>query len=606
MSDAMSGYFHFLRPAWFLVLPLLFALVWWAMRGRARGGVWSRVCDAALLPYIVQGGTADLKSRAGWLLGLAGTLAVIALAGPVWERLPVPVFRGEAALVIALDLSNSMNAEDIKPSRLERAKFKVADILRARKTGQTALLVFAAQSFVVTPLTNDVQTLGAQLLALDTSIMPSQGSEPASALKLAGKLLQQAGMPNGHVLLITDGGDEDAMRRAREEAEAASFRLSVLGMGTRDGAPVPDSDGGFTKGANGALVMAHLDDDSLTALANAGKGVYLESRADDSDVAALDRYLDDDRAAHAQRLEKLASNQWYEVGPWLVLPLLPLAALAFRRGVLVLVASVLLAGLMPRPAQAGWWQTPDQQGQSAFADKDYAGAAQAFENPAWRAAARYRAGDYAGAASDLQEADSALAHYNRGNALARQGQLPAALAAYEEALKRAPEDADAKYNKELIEKLLKKDEQQQQNQQSQPGQSGKDDKQAESDRGEQQFDGEKGGESQEPNDGATNAGGGARSKENQHSEQSSDSAQAKGEAREKLDQAKAQAGDEKDEQSQSEAAAAMQNESESERAQATEQWLRQIPDDPAGLLRRKFEYQYKQIYGDRPSEGDPW
>ncbi len=601
----MSGDFHFLRPLWLLLLAPLVAWVWWSMRTRARGSLWSRVCDAALLPFVVQDSGSEVKSRATCLLIAAGTLAIVALAGPVWERLPVPVFRADAALVIALDLSTSMTAADIKPTRLARAKYKVADLLRGRKTGQTALLVFAAQSFVVTPLTNDTQTIGAQLQALETSIMPSQGSEPASALALAGKLLQQAGMPEGDVLLITDGADDDAMSRARDAAQAASFRLSVLGIGSHDGAPIPDADGGFTKASNGTVIMTRLDSDSLQAVSNSGRGIYLESRADDSDVTALNSYFDSEHAAHAQRLAQLASSQWYELGPWLVLPLLPLAALAFRRGVLGWLAAVALASLTPRPATADWWRTPDQLGHQAFEAKDYAAAAQEFDNPAWRAAARYRKGDFTGAAQDLKDDDTAQGHYNRGNALARQGQFGAALAAYDEALKRAPDDGDAKYNKELIEKQLRAE--QQKDQPQQPGQSNKRERDPRSERSEQQFSGDKGGQSEQDSSGATNAGGGERSSDDQRNDEASQNSQAQGQSRDKLEPSTTDADQHDDPPAQEPSAQdAAATALEAENNQATEQWLKQIPDDPAGLLRRKFEYQYKQMYGDKPNEGNPW
>lgn len=603
----MMADFHFLRPAWFLLLPLLFALVWWAMRARGRGGVWSRVCDAALLPFVVQGGATNLKTRAGWLLAGAGALAVVALAGPVWDRQPVPVFRSEGALVIALDLSASMNSADIKPTRLERARFKIADILHARKTGQTALLVFAAQAFVVTPLTNDVQTLLAHLSVLEPSIMPSQGSEPAAALEMAAKLLTQGGMPNGHVLLITDGADEAGMARAREVASAGSFNLSVLGMGTADGAPIPDASGDFIKGTNGALVMSHLDSAALQSLARDGRGIYLESRADDGDVSALSRYLDDDHAAHAEQLEKLATNQWNEVGPWLLLPLLPLAALAFRRGVLVLLAAIMLGGVA-RPVAADWWRTPDQAGAAAFEHKDYAGAAQSFQDPAWRAAARYRAGDFAGASEDLKNSDSALALYNRGNALARQGQLPEALAAYDAALTKAPQDADAKFNRELVAKALEKQQKQQQKDQ-QAGEDKKQDKQSQGDQSKQQSGGEKDGQSDQDNSGSTNAGGGERSKEKQHNDQASQDSSADGTARKQAEQARNRQDDGKKD-GEPQAAQAKSDDKpageDAERKQATEQWLGQIRDEPAMLLKRKFKYQYDQIYGGKGSETNPW
>ena len=601
----MSPDFHFLRSLWFALLIPLIALVWWSTRRQAQSGLWSRVCDAALLPFVVQGSVADVKTRAGWLLVAAGALAITALAGPVWERLPTPVSRTEAALVIALDLSSSMTAADIKPSRLARAKYKVDDLLRGRKTGQTALLVFAAQSFIVTPLTTDTRTISVQLQALDTSIMPSQGSEPASALELAGKLLQQAGMPEGDVLLITDGADADAMSRARDVAQGAHFRLSVLGVGSQDGAPIPDADGGFAKANNGAVVMTHLDALGLQALSTSGRGFYLDSRADDSDVSAFSSYFDSQYAAHAQRMEKLASSQWYEFGPWLLLPLLPLAALAFRRGVLAWFAAATLASLAPPPVAAEWWRTPDQLGQKAFQAKDYEAAAQDFENPAWRAAARYRNGDFAGAVADLKDHDSAQAHYNRGNALARQGQFAAAVAAYDEALKRAPDDGDAKYNKALLEKQL---EEQKQKEQSQQGQSNKRDKNASSERSEAQTNGGKGDKSErEKNEGAQNASGGEQSQDNQDSDNPGDTAQAKSRPRNKPDPSKTDQDKNDDETAQQAGPPDRQADpGKAEKLRATEQWLEQIPDDPAGLLKRKFELQYKQMYGDKPNGGDPW
>ena len=601
----MNPDFHFLRPGCFAAVPLLWLLLWWYRRSRARGGAWSRMCDAALLPYVTESGTQRSGRGVGALLGVAAMIAVIALAGPVWERLPVPLFRTESALVIALDLSASMNAADVKPSRLERAKYTVADLLRQRTTGQTALLVFAGQAFVVTPLTSDTQTIAAQLPALDTSIMPVQGSAPAAALELAGKLLQQAGVPAGHVVLITDGGDEDAMARARSTAAGASFRVSVLAVGTRDGAPIADANGGFLKSPHGDIVLSKLDPNALAALATAGKGLYLEAAAGDAELARLHAFVSDDLAAHAQQLEQLSASQWHEVGPWLLLPLLPLAALGFRRGILGLVLAVMLGGALPPNAAAGWWRTPDQAGQAAFRHGDYATAAANFADPAWRAAARYKTGDFSGAATDLAGSESAQAHYNRGNALARQGQFPEAIAAYAAALERAPDDVDARFNKELVEKLLQQQEQKK-NKPQQQGQAKDQQKADPNQRSEQQFNGDKGGSSNEQQDnrGASNAGGGAQSQENQHGgDQPSDDANGSGNAARKMQNAK----DDKDTPDAATAeATAKRKESEAERAQATEQWLRQVPDDPAGLLRRKFEYQYKQLYGDKPSEVNPW
>ena len=123
------------------------------------------MCDAELLPYLLQ---EKAVNQSRWPLttgAIAALLVIIALAGPTWQRVPSPVFRNESALVIALDLSRSMDAEDIKPSRLIRARYKIADILKQRKDGQTALLVYAGDAFTVTPLTDDTETIDESVIS---------------------------------------------------------------------------------------------------------------------------------------------------------------------------------------------------------------------------------------------------------------------------------------------------------------------------------------------------------------------------------------------------------------------------------------------------------
>ncbi len=606
--------FHFLRPEWLWALPLFWLIAWWHLRGRGRGGAWSRVVDPALLQFMVDSGPGeDVRTRGG-ALALAGTLAILALAGPTWERAPVPVFRKDAALVIALDLSASMNAEDVTPSRLVRARFKVADLLRLRRDGQTGLVVFAAQSFVVTPLTDDTTTLLAQLQGLDTSIMPRQGSAPAAALEQAAELLSQAGMTVGHVLLVTDGADAATLARAGAAAERAGLAVSVLGVGTSQGAPVPDARGGFVRDAGGELVMSTLDSGALADFAAAHAGLYLSLDSDDAELERLNRHIEAALAAHSERLDDLASSQWREAGPWLLLPLLLLAALGFRRGAFFVLALACLP-LAPQPARAadgGWFRTGDQAGARAFEQGDYAGAAERFADRAWRGAARYRAGDYEQALAEYAEGDSASAHYNRGNALARLGRYDEAVSAYDSALERDPADADARHNKALIEKLI---EQQRQQQPPQQGQSDDEQREQDEQRGEQQGENQAGGDSgsqsqpdqqQQPQSQGDASGEPGEEKSEQAEAAQKDEAEAAGEE-EQQQQARPEQGEQDEQQADSpQQMAEAQSESDAERAQATEQWLRQIPDDPAGLLRRKFQYQYKQRYGDAPYEGDRW
>ncbi|MGM0416199.1 MAG: vWA domain-containing protein, partial [Thermodesulfobacteriota bacterium] len=195
--------FHFLRPLWLLVFPVLALLLLWLRRrhaGATRG--WAEVCDPHLLPHILVGSGAQRSPRG--LLAMLTALALfsLALAGPAWERVEQPLFTRTSAVVILLDLSPSMDATDVKPSRLAQARLKITDLFQQRHEGYTALVVFAAQPYTVTPLTDDTRTIASQLESLDPDIMPVPGSDPALALEKGMQLLQQAGQDRGTLLLI--------------------------------------------------------------------------------------------------------------------------------------------------------------------------------------------------------------------------------------------------------------------------------------------------------------------------------------------------------------------------------------------------------------------
>ncbi|HSN23850.1 MAG TPA: VWA domain-containing protein, partial [Methylomicrobium sp.] len=358
----MIGDFHFIRPYWLLALIPYAAILVMLLRNKLSRGSWSLVCDAALLPYLLE----DKGSKASRLpLIIGGTtvfLAIIALAGPTWQRLPSPVFRNESAVVIALDLSRSMDAEDIKPSRLTRARYKISDLLKRRKDGQTSLLVYAGDAFTVTPLTNDTETIASQLEALTTGIMPSQGSNTVAALNQAVQLMQQAGFPKGEIILITDDVDLELVLSAAKALD--HYTLSILGVGTSEGAPIALANGGFLKDDQGSIVVPKLNAAKLAKLARAGGGIYLNMTADDGDIEALIQDIDKGVTEKEGKTDnKLLINLWDDLGPWIVLVVLPLAALSFRKGLICFVLIVLLP--IPQNSYAlNWqdlWRTKDQQ-----------------------------------------------------------------------------------------------------------------------------------------------------------------------------------------------------------------------------------------------------
>ena len=587
--------FHFIRPYWLLAIIPFVVMVTLMLRNKLSQGNWSAVCDAELLPFLLQEKAVN-PSR--WVLttgAFAALLVIIALAGPTWQRLPSPVFRNESALVIALDLSRSMDAEDIKPSRLIRARYKIADILKQRKDGQTALLVYAGAAFTVTPLTDDTETIDSQLSALTTDIMPSEGNNTSIVLEKAVELFKQAGLQKGQILLVTDSVDSDKTLATVKALD--NYTLSILGVGTTEGAPVALPEGGFLKDEQGTIVVPKLDASALAKLAQAGKGVYQTITANDADIQTLLSAADKPVQQEGKENKNLLLDQWEDKGPWLLLLVLPLAALSFRKGLLCIGLLLLLP--LPKNSYAfEWqdlWQNKDQQAQQAYKNNQFEQAANLFKNPDWKAASHYKAGEYDKALDSLKVNQTALSAYNQGNALAQSGQLEEAVKAYEKALTLNPDDADAKYNKALVEKELEK-----QKQEQKPQDKKQDDKQQ---------------QSKENSDPKKSDDKSEKSEEQKAAEQKPEQSDEKKSEQQKADEQKAdedkeqqkkpeekkpdteqakQAEQKKDEGKEQPEPTPADAKPSDEQQQANEQWLKRIPDDPAGLLKRKFKYQYGQ------------
>ena len=605
----MPAEFHFLRPEWLLAIPLVALLTWALYRRRLDPGNWQRVIDPALAPHVLARRAGPVSAWRWWLLLAGGALAAVALAGPSWNRVEQPVYRSEHAMVIALDLSQSMDAQDLSPSRLTRARLKVLDMLARRTSGQTALVVYSANAFTVTPLTTDTDTITALVNSLSTDIMPSRGSNAAVAIAKGRELLEQAGIADGEVLLVADGGATKAAEQAAAELRDAGYTLSVLGVGTLDGAPIPEPGGGFVTDRSGRIAVPRLEPDALQALARAGGGRYSAVTADDQDIESL---VGESRVGRNAQGDSQLTDQWQEEGPWILLVLVPLAALAFRRGwVMGLTALAFLPAGEPAMAFS-WqdlWQTKDQQARSLLEAGEAAAAAERFDDPAWRAVAAYRAKAYATSAEGFSERDDADSLYNLGNALARQGEFEPAIAAYEQALAVDSDLEDAAYNRDLLKKLVEQQAAQQGNKgnQQSSSESGGGAQQSESDSDSQQAgqEGDGGEASGQSQDGESSV----RSEE-QTSQQDLEAVQQ--ELKRAAMEAEQQSGDPTEEARMSEAQLAAERRAQ-EQQQAMEQWLRRIPNDPGGLLRRKFRYQYQREGFDQdgnllwPEDGtEPW
>ncbi len=592
----MPADFHFIRPEWLYGIPVIVALAVLLARGKLGAGNWQNVIDPVLMPHVLSNDPGRGRDYRWWLSGLCGVIACAALAGPAWERVEQPVFRAEQALVVAVDLSRSMDAQDVAPSRLARAKLKILDILERRTAGETALVVYSANAFTVTPLTTDTDTIAALVNSLTTDIMPSRGSYPEVAIAKGQQLLVQAGAVYGEVLLITDGGSSEAAKEAARDLVSAGYSLSILGVGTTEGAPIPRRSGGFVTDNRGKIAVPRLESTGLKRLAATGSGRYAELSADNRD---LDRLLTGEISGtgRAESDDALATDRWREEGPWLLLLLLPIAALAFRRGWML---AVLLFVVHPQQETAAleWddlWLNKNQQAQRELAAGNPGEAAELFADPDWQAVARYQSGEYEESARRFGEFDDTRNLYNLGNAMAMQGELEAALDAYEQVLEREPDHEDAKYNRELVEDALQQQQQDQQTQgddQQSTENTGGEGEQSESDASQDQ----QGSEGQQ-SDGEQQEGEGANRDEEQMSDEEMQALQ------EELKRAAEEA--QQGEQQQMSQAELAKLREQQEQEQAMEQWLRRIPDDPGGLLRRKFRYQYQRQGKDQDGR-DVW
>ncbi len=326
--------FHLLRPWWLLaLLPLFFAVIR-LYKHQKSNQTWRGIVDEALAPYVLVGEVGKNRLWPSAILAISGMLAIIALTGPVWQKQPMPVFRADHKLVIVLDLSHSMDASDVKPSRLTRAKHKIGDIISGFQDMQTGLVVFSEVPYIVSPVTDDVDTISAFLPALSTAIMPVQGGRISLALDKAGELLSSANSRRGQVLLISDSAvDANALSSAKKLMNGG-YTLSVLAVGTENGGPVRLPDGSLLKDMQNNIVVPGVNITGLRDLAQTGGGAFSVLSTDSSDIQSLiDSSPDLDTAVDTDSSEKF-SDLWIEHGIWLVFPVLLLVAGLFRRGVL--------------------------------------------------------------------------------------------------------------------------------------------------------------------------------------------------------------------------------------------------------------------------------
>jgi len=494
MLDLVASNFHFLRPQWLWALvPVLgFAILLGRRLDPERQ--WRRLIAPHLLSHLKIGVQDGLRFRPIHLVTMVAVFATLGVAGPTWDREISPFAEDTAPLVIALDLSQSMNAVDVQPTRLERAKQKIRDLLALRPGSRTALIAYAGTAHTVLPLSDDPTMFEAFLDGLDTSVMPASGKEPAEALALAETILARDSVP-GSILFLTDGIAIEHIPTFVRHGEESTDGVMVLALGTTEGGPVRTAPNEFATDAQGRRIIATLDREGLEALADQAGVFVAGTTVDDEDVERVQRRIQ----SHLRVVQQDdPTARWKDFGYYLVYPIALLTLFWFRRGWTVrwgaalIVLSTVACG--PRPESgagsvdssrfgfADFWLTPDQQGRYLFERGRYAEAGDRFADFMWQGTARYRAGDMDGAVLAFARVDSPEAHFALGNTYARIGSngasvagnapsvvenaasaesyaasitsYEASIASYDRALALRPDWAEARENRDLVRSLL--------------------------------------------------------------------------------------------------------------------------------------------------------
>ena len=617
MSLELLSNFHFMRPLWLIGL-LALPLVWLSLRRfNYPSGDWGKSIDPALLAHLTPDNTNSSENKKNWPPIAIIFLTIIALAGPSWERKPTPVAQLQDDLIVILDLSISMLASDIAPSRLVRAKQKLQDLLALRSEGNTSLIVFSGDSHAVTPLTDDINTIKSSLEAVDPFIMPVIGSRPDLAVKESVKLFEQNGSRSGRIILIADGITKPQISRINETLSSHRISLSVIAVGTKEGAPINIPGKGYFK-SQGEVVIPQTPLDLLNQLATQNQGLMHELSLDDSDLHYLDvsgKKLRETKAKSEHENSAKTFDTWIDAGYLILFILLPVILIAHRQNTLLLTFLTTALITTSEPSYAfdlsDLFKTNDQKAQELMNNDSYEEAAQTFDSAEHKAAAHYRAGNFDQANKIYSELNSERALYNQANSLAKNQKLDEALQTYKKVLELNPDHEDALFNKQLIEKLLEENTQNQENQESDQSDTDNSDEPKQQNPENQDSDQQNQGT---PGDGQKEKQGQDSQPDNTDSMQS-DSQDSDTEDKQSNEQKKEQSTsqtnnneDSENESSENSISSALQELNEEEK-QSYEQWMRRVPDDPSGLLRRKFEqqsYERRRSGGtDTLNEGEP-
>ena len=659
-NDTLASTFgplSFIRPYWLIGLFIIAVYSLW--RYQRRQHKQTSIIANHLSEHLVTLPETSKNNRL--IITLLSVITCIALSGPSLRSVELPVYEIQKAQVIALDLSYSMYATDIKPNRLSRAKYKAIELLKQWSEGEKGMIAYAGDAFTITPLTIDSNAIINHIPHLSPELMPVKGSRPDLALQKAISLLKNAGYQQGHIVFISDGFDQQSLNTMQDLIKGTKWMVSVLAMATHDGAAITLPDGSLLKDDAGNIVIPKLEADKLYPIADMSNGLYLTFDAQGQEIPLLANHYDTNTAVKENQTnaKKMASKQLIDDGYWLSLLLLPLFLLLFRKGTFYAALLALTLPLTTPKVEASIWKNSEQNAYQALQDGDYTQASENFHNPDWKAAALFKNKQYKQAEAIYSQQTTvdpknATTLYNLGNAQAMQKKYQQALESYQQALAIQSDFAQAKANKEAVEKLLEQ-QKQQQDQQDQSQQDGQQSSEQQEQQGQNQQDGQQSSEQQEQQSQSQQDGqqsseqqdqqGQSEQDGQQSSEQQNQQSQNQQDGQQSSEQQDQQGQNQQDGQQSSEQQdqqqsldqqaqqqAEMNAAAQSQQDQAAEQeastpssiteedvnkeyeelpiWLKNMPDDPSLLLRNKMQLEYRKRAANKPvlqkNNGEIW
>ncbi len=569
---------HFEEPLYFLLLlfiPLVWALFFLFKEGGDSLKQLEKFIDKHLIPHLLKAASEKTKNKAFNLLiwSLVATLFAFALAGPRSNQREITTFTKDQSLVILLDLSESMNAQDVFPSRLKLAKQKIEDLLNLSKGVKIGLVAFAADPHMIAPMTDDKETIRHLLSSLTTDLVFIQGSHLSAALEMADKMLESTNGQNKAIAIISDGGFEDgsAIKTAKAIHEKG-ITLYTIGVGTLEGAPLKNRSGIVIK-KGGVPLISKLEKEKFQEISTIGRGRYFDAdHSNDLTQIFEDLKIKSELQQQTQKTQFIWEEQFY----LFLLPLLPFFLVWFKRG-----SVFLLLFLMPTFAEASIadsFYNKETLSHQAFKKGEYEIAAEGFEDPYRKGVAYYKMGDYKAAEEWFRKSNreevALQASYNLGNALAQQNKLEEAVKTYEGVLEKSKDHLMAKENLEIVKKMLEE-----QKKENPPKNEEKKDSK---DQSEEKQDSDKG--SDEKKDSSE------KNEEEKQEKQNEEKANSQEEKQNSLKEEEKESKEGKEDRSEEELNADL--------------WLDQIKNDQTAFLKNKFYLESKKMK--TKEEINPW